>query len=166
MIDEMPCAYGTQHVASRPIYILLMYPTNPFWRMVTVGHNATVFVYIRIPTEPDEMAKLRSEGDMQRDALLRRWERSSLPPVWLWWLRRSMSTLTEPFRPDGIVFCWCMSVAKLTMSGMWEWGCQSCGSKARSKVNCQLIVNPDPLLPAKPDPPVPAKPNPPLPAGY
>jgi len=30
MIDEMPCAYGTLCVASGPIYILLMYPMNPF----------------------------------------------------------------------------------------------------------------------------------------
>jgi len=106
MIDEMPCAYGTLHVASRPIYILLMCPTNPFRRMVTVGHNATVFVLNRIPTEPEEMAKLRSEGDMQRDASFWRWARSSLPPGWLCRLWRSASTLTEPFRPDGNVFSW------------------------------------------------------------
>ena len=30
MIDEMPCAYGTLRVASRPIYSLLMCPMNPF----------------------------------------------------------------------------------------------------------------------------------------
>jgi len=83
MIDEMPCAYGTLHVASGAIYILLMYPMNPFRRMVTVGHNATVFVYNRIPTEPEEMAKLQSEGDMQRNASLWCWARSSLPPGWL-----------------------------------------------------------------------------------
>jgi len=83
MIDEMPCAYGTLHVASGPIDILLMYPMNPFRRMVTVGHNATVFFYNRIPTEPEEMVKLRSEGDMQCDALFWRWARCSLPPGWL-----------------------------------------------------------------------------------
>jgi len=44
MIDEMLCAYGTLHVASGPIYILLMYPMNPFQLMVTVGHNATMFI--------------------------------------------------------------------------------------------------------------------------
>jgi len=40
---------------------------NPFRRMVTVGNNASVFVYNRRPTEREEMAKQRSEGDMQRD---------------------------------------------------------------------------------------------------
>ena len=45
MIDAMPCAYGTPHVASGPKYILLMYPMNRFQRMVTVSHNATVFLY-------------------------------------------------------------------------------------------------------------------------
>ena len=41
---------------------------NAFRRMVTVGYNARLFVYIRRPTEPEEMAKQRSEGNMQRDA--------------------------------------------------------------------------------------------------
>jgi len=67
MIDEMPCAYGTLCVASGPIYILLIYLMNPFRRMVAVGHNATEFVYNWIPTEQEEMAKPRSEGDMQRN---------------------------------------------------------------------------------------------------
>jgi len=80
MIDEMPWAYGTLRVASGPIYILLMYPMNPFQRMVTVGQNATVFIYNRIPTEREETAKPRSEGDMQRDALYWRRARGSLPP--------------------------------------------------------------------------------------
>jgi len=47
MIHKMPCAYGTLSVASGPIYILLMYPMNPFRCIVTVGHNATVFIYNR-----------------------------------------------------------------------------------------------------------------------
>jgi len=68
MIDEMPCAYGTLRVASGPIYIILMYPMNLFRRMVTVGHNATVFIYNRIPSEREETAKLPSECDRQRDA--------------------------------------------------------------------------------------------------
>jgi len=38
---------------------------NPFRRMVTVGHNATVFIQNRIPTEREAMVKPRSEGDMQ-----------------------------------------------------------------------------------------------------
>ena len=56
MIDEMPCA------------------------MVTVGHNAMVFVYNRIPTDREETAKLRSEGYMQHDALYWRRAWSKLPP--------------------------------------------------------------------------------------
>ena len=80
MKDEMPCAYGTLRVASGPIHILLMYPMNPFRRMVTVGHNTTAFVYNRIPTEREETAKLRSEGDMQRDTSYWRRARTSLPP--------------------------------------------------------------------------------------
>jgi len=68
MIDEMLCAYGTLRVASGPIYILLTYPMNPFRRMVTVGHNPTVIVYNRIPTERDGTTKPRSEDDMQHNA--------------------------------------------------------------------------------------------------
>jgi len=51
MTDEIRCAYGTLHVASGPIYILLMYPINPFRCMVTVGHYATFIVYNGIPTK-------------------------------------------------------------------------------------------------------------------
>jgi len=80
MIDEMPCAEGTLRVASGPIYNLLMYPMNPFRRMLTVGHNATVFIYNRIPTEREETAKARSDRDMQRHASYWRRARSSLPP--------------------------------------------------------------------------------------
>jgi len=83
MTDEMPYASGTLRVASGPIYILLMYPMNPFRRMVTVGHNAMVFIYNRIPTEREETAEPRSEGDMQRDASYWRQARSSLPQVCL-----------------------------------------------------------------------------------
>ena len=54
-------------MASRLIYIVLMYPMNPFRRMVTVGHNTTVFVYNRIPKERVQILKLRSENDMQSD---------------------------------------------------------------------------------------------------
>jgi len=80
MIDEMPCACGTLGVASGPIYVLLMYPMDPNRRIVTVGHNPTVFIYNRIPTEREETEKPRSEGDMQRDASYWRRARSSLPP--------------------------------------------------------------------------------------
>jgi len=79
-IDEMPCAYGTLRVASGPIYNSLMYPMNPFRRMVTAGHNATVSIYNSIPTEREETAKSRSEGDMQRDVTYWRRARSSLLP--------------------------------------------------------------------------------------
>jgi len=43
-IDERACPYGTLRVASGPIYIVLMYPMNSGRRMVTVDHNATLFV--------------------------------------------------------------------------------------------------------------------------
>jgi len=107
MIDEIPCAYGTLRVASWLIHIVLIYPMNPFWRMVTVGHNASVFVYNRIMTEQENMANLRLEGDMQRDASYWRWALSSLPPGCLWRLWESASTLTEHYRPDGHVSGWC-----------------------------------------------------------
>jgi len=68
--------------------------------MVTVGHNARVFVQNRWPTEREETVKRRSEGDMQRDALhWRRAERN--PPPWcLWKLWRSHSARTELFFAD------------------------------------------------------------------
>jgi len=71
----------------------------------TYGHR--VFVYNRILTERDETAKLWSEGHMQRDAWYRRLAWSNLPPGFLWWLWWSASTLKQPFRPDGHVFCLC-----------------------------------------------------------
>jgi len=80
MIDQMPCAYGTLHVASGPIYIVLLFPMNPFQRIVTVGDNATVCVYNKMPTKREETANLRLEGDMQHDALYLSWARSSQPP--------------------------------------------------------------------------------------
>ena len=80
MIDEMRCSYGTLCVASGQIEIVLMNPINPFQHMATVGHNATVCIYNRIPTERAETAKPRLEGDMHRDALYWRRAQSSLPP--------------------------------------------------------------------------------------
>ena len=44
-----------------------LYPMNPFQCMVTVGHNARVFVSNRRPTEQEETAKQRSEGNMERN---------------------------------------------------------------------------------------------------
>ena len=44
---------------------------------------------------------------MQCDAWYLGRARSNPPPGCLWWLWRSASTLTEPFRPDGNIFCWC-----------------------------------------------------------
>jgi len=106
MIDEMPCAYGTLRMASGPIYIPLLNPMNLFPRMVTVGHNATVFIYNRIPTKREETAKPRSEGDMQRHVSY--WCRalSSLPPGCLWRHWRSASTLTEMVFADGSFSQW------------------------------------------------------------
>ena len=76
--------------------------------MVTVGHNPKVSVYNRIPTEWEETAKLRLGGDIQCDVSYWRLAGSNfLPPEFLWQLWRSASTLTQPFRPDRIVFCWC-----------------------------------------------------------
>ena len=43
----------------------------------TYGHR--VFVYNRIPTQREERAKLRSQGDMQRDVSYWRRARSNLP---------------------------------------------------------------------------------------
>ena len=43
---------------------------------------------------------------MQPDALYWHRARSIPPPGCLWRLWRSASTLTQPFRPDGNVFCW------------------------------------------------------------
>jgi len=85
---------------------------NPFRRMVTVGHNARVFDYNRRPTEWEETAKRRSEGDMQRDAFNWRRARSNPPPGCLWQLSRSASTLTELFCPDGNLLCWCCMIAQ------------------------------------------------------
>jgi len=84
MIDEMPCAYGSLHVANGPIYILLMYPMNSFQRMVTVGPDGKVLVYDRIPTEREETAILRAEGDTQRDGSYRCRVRIALLPRCLW----------------------------------------------------------------------------------
>jgi hypothetical protein len=42
-----------------------VYTINPFRRMVTVGHNASGVVKNRRPTEREETAKWRLEGDMQ-----------------------------------------------------------------------------------------------------
>ena len=123
MIDKMPCPYGTLRVASGPIYILLTYPMNQFQRMVTVGHNPTVIVYKRIPTKPYDTTKPQSDGYMQRDVSYSCLARSSLPPGCLWRLWRSMSTLTEPFRPDGNVFRWlcryCFCPQRLRISHQW-----------------------------------------------
>jgi len=93
---------------------------NPFRRMVTVGHNARVFVYNRRPTEREETAKRRSEGDMQPDAWYWRRARSNPPPGCLWRLWLSASTLTEPFRPDGNVFCW-WSLYRFAVFARQKW---------------------------------------------
>jgi len=50
------------------------------------------------PTEREEMADWRSEGDMLRDAWYWRRARSNPPPGCLCRLWRSASTLTEPIR--------------------------------------------------------------------
>jgi len=52
------------------------------------------------------MAKRWSEGHMQRAAWYWHRAQSNPPPGCLWRLWRSASTLTQPFCPDGYVFCW------------------------------------------------------------
>jgi len=60
---------------------------------------------------------------MWRDAWSWRRARSKPPPGCLWRLCRSASTLTEPFRPDGNVFCWCGCRRQSERSWMfWQWG--------------------------------------------
>jgi len=135
MIDEMPSAYGTLRVVSGPIYNLLMYPMNPFWRMVTVGHNATVFSYNRITTKLEETAKPRSEGDIQCDASYWRRARSSLSPGCLWRLWQSTSTLTEPFRPDRNVFSWCTYIGRVHHPIYSGSGEQQCGTRPEKGLN-------------------------------
>jgi len=62
------------------------------------------------------MVKLWWEGDIQCDTWYWRWARSK-PPRWcLWRLWQSASTLTEPFRPAGIILCWCVSKSESSIS--------------------------------------------------
>ena len=75
MIDEMPCAYGTLRTTA--LRIRHQVSRRAAQRSQLLDN---VFVYNRIPTEREQMAKLRSEGDMQRDAWYWRWARSNLPP--------------------------------------------------------------------------------------
>jgi len=82
------------------------YPMNQFWRIVTVGHNASVLVWNRRPTEEKDVVKQRSQGNMRRNAWYWRKVRSNPPLGYLWCLRWSASILTEPFRPDGNFYCW------------------------------------------------------------
>ena len=97
------------------------YAMSPFRCMVTVGHNPRVFVKYRRPTEREETAKLRYEGDMWPDAWSWCCARSHSPPGCLRRLWRSVSTLPEPFRPDGNVFCWCWNrLIEFPISGRKE----------------------------------------------
>ena len=79
------------------------YPMNPFWPTVTDGHNTRVFSQNRRPTEQEETATLRLEGDMQHDAWYWHWVGRILPPGYLQRFRWSASTLTEPVRPDRAI---------------------------------------------------------------
>jgi len=98
-----------QRHPSRPNPDASAYPMNSFRRMVIVGHNDRVIVYNRRPTEQQEMEKPRSHGDMGWYALKRCRAWSNTPPGCRWRLSQSTSTLTEPFRQDGNVFCWCIT---------------------------------------------------------
>jgi len=89
---------------------------NPFQRMVTVGHNAWVFIYSRTPTDQVKTVKLRLEGIMHCDKWHWRPAESDPPPGCLWQLWRSASNLTQPFRLDRNVFCCCVELAH----SVWE----------------------------------------------
>jgi len=96
-----------------------MYTINPFRCMVIVVHNARVLVENWRPTEWKEMVIRRSEGTMQRDGWYWRRVRSNPPsgcPWRLWW---SPSTLMDPIRPDGNVFCWWSIYAEYCGKDIW-----------------------------------------------
>jgi len=120
----MPCAYGTQrttalrirHQVSRRaaqrsqllqnLTILIVKSRSvlnaPPSLQVRSGASENALAESEVET-----AKPRPEGDVQHDAWYWRRARSHPPPGCLWLLWQSASTLTEPFRPDGNVFCWC-----------------------------------------------------------
>jgi len=50
---------------------------------------------------------------MHHDACYSCWARSIPPPGCLWRLWMSASTLMQPFRLDGNVFCWCLVTSSL-----------------------------------------------------
>jgi hypothetical protein len=83
---------------------------NSLWRMVTIGHNARVFVSNRRLTERDERVTKWSEGEMPPNTLhwSRAWSNPQLEFLWRLW--QSATTLTEPFRPDGDIFCLCFTL--------------------------------------------------------
>jgi len=80
---------------------------NPFWRIVTVGHNTTVIVYNWRLTEREEMVKQQSEGDVQCNPLCRGRAQSNLPPWWLWRLWQSAYPSRAPIHLNGFLFSWC-----------------------------------------------------------
>jgi hypothetical protein len=51
---------------------------------------------------------------MQRDACYWCWVERKLPPGCPWWLWWTASTLMEPFRLDGIMFCLCWELPRLS----------------------------------------------------
>jgi hypothetical protein len=83
-----------------------VYTINPFRCMVTVGHNARVFVANRRATEREGLAKRESDCNKQLETWYWHRAQSNPPPGYLWWLWRSVSTLKQPVRPDGNVFFW------------------------------------------------------------
>jgi len=120
----MPCAYGTlrttalriRHQVSRRaaqrsqvlqnLTILIVKSRSvlnaPPWLQVLSGGSENA-----LAESEEETAKLQSQGDVQRDASYWSRARSNPPPWCLWRPWRRTSSLTEPFRPDGIVSCWC-----------------------------------------------------------
>jgi len=90
---------------------------NPLRHMVSVGHNVRVFIWNWRPTQREEMVKLWLEGNMRRDTWSWRRALRIPPPGCLWHLGPSASTLTQPFRLDGNIFCCC----RMHDSGMQLW---------------------------------------------
>jgi hypothetical protein len=72
-----------------------------------LAFNARQIIWNRRPTEWKEMVTMQWVSDMQRDAWYYRQAQSKSPPGCLWRLWPTASTLTEPFSPDGNLFCCC-----------------------------------------------------------
>jgi len=93
--------------------------------MFPIGHHSREFILNRRPTEPEERVKLWSEGKIQHDAWYWRRLRRNPPLGYLSLLWLSVSTLREPFCPDGNLFCWCPRVWCNIPGFSWYWSSNS-----------------------------------------